>query len=240
MKRKIPALKSIIPSSSELVDIGQAGRRFPAAVLKWVGRDFIWGLLFVPVLFVALVYSLCDANFLGWSDSDVFKPLMEVVHPLLLAGLLLISLLSWRLTRDVAFCFLAVLSVFVLARELVGQGSTFVLYAAIIGLILYGSRNPQRIGSLLRSKWATSFLGMCFVCYLSSQLLDRGIVKRIGWLILWDTSWKLPYSSNLEEALESLGGFFLLCTPFAVNVGRMTNSSFTTKNTKITEEKSSN
>jgi hypothetical protein len=230
----------MVPSSTELVDIVRASRRFPAAVLKWVQRDFIWSLLLVPILYVALVYSLCDANFLGWGDSDVFKPLMEVVHPVLLAGFLLVSLLSWRLTRDTAFCFLMILSIFVLARELLGQGSTFVLYAAIIGLILYGRNDPQRIESLLQSRWATSFLGMCFVCYLSSQLLDRGIVKRIGWLILWDTSWKPPYSSNLEEALESLGGFFLLCTPFAVNAGRMTNSSSTPKNTKITEERSSN
>jgi hypothetical protein len=213
----------MIPSTSKPVKIGQAVGRFLAAVLRWVRREFIWGLLVVPLLFVVLVYSLCAANFLGWSDSDVFKPLMEIVHPSLLAGFLLVSLLSWRLTRDSAFCFLTVLSVFVLARELTGQGSTFVLYAAIIGLILYGNRDPERIGSLLRSRWATSLLGLCFVCYLSSQLLDRGIVKRIGWLILWDTSWKPPYSSNLEEALESLGGFFLLCTPFAVNVSRMVN-----------------
>ena len=213
------------PSTSKLVEIGRAVSRFFTDVLEWVRRDFIWGLLVVPVLFVALVYSLCDANFLGWGDSSVFKPLMEIVHPLLLTGFLLVSLLSWRLTRDVTFCFLTVLSVFVLARELIGQGSTILLYAAIIGLILYGQRDPGRIGSLLRSKWATSFLGMCFVCYLSSQLLDRGIAKRIGWLILWDTSWKLPYSSNLEEALESLGGFFLLCTPIAVTVSRMANPS---------------
>ena len=211
----------MIPSTSKLVQLVQAVGRFLAAVLRWVRRDFIWGLLVVPVLFIVLVYSLCDANFMGWGDSDVFKPLMEIVHPILLAGFLLFSLLGWRLTRDVAFCFLLVLSVFVLARELTGQGSTFVLYAAIIGLILYGRHNPQRIESLLRSRWATSFLGMCFVCYLSSQLLDRGIVKRIGWLILWDTSWKPPYSSNLEEALETLGGFFLLCTPFAVTVSRV-------------------
>ena len=211
----------MIPSTSKPIQLGHAVGRFLAAVLRWVRRDFIWGLLVVPVLFVALVYSLCDANFLGWSDSEVFKPLMEIVHPILLAGFLVFSLLSWLLTRDGAFCFLMVLSVFVLTRELTGQGSTFVLYAAIIGLIFYGNRNPQRIGSLLRSRWATSFLGMCFVCYLSSQLLDRGIVKRIGWLIMWDTSWKPPYSSNLEEALETLGGFFLLCTPLAVIISRV-------------------
>ena len=224
MKHKIETLKSIVPSKAQLAETGRAGGRFLADVLKWARRDFIWGLLLIPVIYVALVYFLSDADFLGWSDSDVFKPLMEIVHPALLAILLLFSFISWRMTRDVAYSFLMVLSIFVLGRELVGQGSTFMLYAAIIGLIAYGRRDPQRIRSLLQSRWATSFLGMCFVCYLSSQLLDRGIVKRIGWLILWDSSWKLPYSSNLEEALESLGGFFLLCTPFAVNSGRMADS----------------
>ncbi len=148
---------------------------------------------------------------------------MEVVHPALLAGFLLVSLLRLWVSRDPAFAFLAVLSVFVLGRELMGQGSTVILYAALIGLIIYGNRYPDRIASLLQSKWATSFLGMCFVCYLSSQLLDRGIVKRIGWLILWDTSWKPPFSSNLEEALESLGGLFLLLTPFAIGAGLRSN-----------------
>jgi hypothetical protein len=148
---------------------------------------------------------------------------MEIVHPALLAGFLLVSLLRLWVSRDTAFAFLAVLSVFVLGRELMGQGSTFILYAALMGLIIYGNRYPDRIASLLRSQWATSFLGMCFVCYLSSQLLDRGIVKRIGWLILWDTSWKPPFSSNLEEALESLGGLFLLLTPFAIGAGLRSN-----------------
>ena len=86
----------------------------------------------------------------------------------------------------------------------------------MIFLVVYGNRHPDRIASLLNSKWATSFLGMCFVCYLTSQLLDRGVVKRIGWLILWDTSWKPPHASNIEEALESLGGLFLLLTPLVI------------------------
>ena len=189
---------------------------FLSSLLGWARCDFLWGLLIVPVLYVVLVYFLSEANFQGWSESKVFKPLMEIVHPALLAAFLLASLLRFWVSRDTAFAFLAVLSVFVLARELIGQGSSFILYAALIGLIVYGNQHPDRITSLLRSKWATSFLGMCFVCYLSSQLLDRGVIKRIGWLILWDTSWTVPYSSNLEEALESLGGLFLLGSPFAM------------------------
>jgi hypothetical protein len=210
-------------TTSNLVKTRQAIYRFLSSLLGWLRRDFLWGLLIVPILYIVLVYSLSEADFRGWGDHSIFKPLMEVVHPALLAGFLLVSLLRLWVSRDPAFAFLAVLSVFVLGRELMGQGSTVILYAALIGLIIYGNRYPDRIASLLQSKWATSFLGMCFVCYLSSQLLDRGIIKRIGWLILWDTSWRPPFSSNLEEALESLGGLFLLLTPFAIGAGLRSN-----------------
>ena len=189
---------------------------FLSSVLAWVRRDFLWALLIVPVLHVVVVYFLSKMNYLGWGDRNLFKALMEIVHPTLLAVFLFVSLLRLWTSRDTAFAFLAVLSVFVLGRELMGQGSTFILIAALIGLIIYGRKFPDRIASLMQSRWALSFLFMCFVCYLSSQLLDRGIIKRIGWLVMWDTSWKPPFSSNLEESLESLGGFFLLLIPFAV------------------------
>ena len=196
--------------------IGRAIHRFLYYLLGWVRNDFIWSLLIFSFFLIVLVYSLSEANFQGWGDSSVFKPLMQIVHPALLAGLLLVSFLRFLVIRDTAFAFLAVLSVFFLAREFMGQGTSFILYAGLIGLVVYGDKHPDRIASLLRSKWATSFICMCFVCYLTSQLLDKGIVKRIGWLILWDTSWKPPHASNLEEALESLGGLFLLLTPFAI------------------------
>ncbi len=209
-----------LKTASNKYERGRAAiRSFLNSLLGWVRRDFKWGLLIIPVLSSVLVYSLSAANFLEWGDHSVFKALMEIVHPALLAGFLLVSLLRLFISRDTVFAFLAVLSVFVLGRELMGQGSTILLYAGLIGLIVYGNRHPDRIASLLHSKWATSFLGMCFVCYLSSQLLDRGLVKRIGWLLLWDTSWKPLFSSNLEEALESLGGLFLLFTPFAIHAG---------------------
>ena len=204
---------------------GRAIRSFLFSMLGWVRCDFIWGLLIIPILSSVFVYSLSAADFLEWGDYGVFKAQMEVLHPVLLAGFLLVSLLRLWVSRDATFAFLAVLSVFVLGRELMGQGSSIFLYAGLIGLIVYGNRHPDRIASVLRSKWATSFLGMCFVCYLSSQLLDRGVVKRIGWLLLWDTSWKPPFSSNLEEALESLGGLFLLFTPFAIRAGDKSDPS---------------
>ena len=189
---------------------------FLYSLFGWIRRNFIWSLLIIPILLSVLVYYLSEANFQGWGDKTVFKPLMEIVHPALLAGLLFVSLLRLLTTRDTAFAFLAVLSVFVLIREILGQGSSFILFAGLIGLFVYGNKHPDRIASLLRSRWAICFMIMCFVCYLTSQLIDRGLVKRIGWLILWDTSWKPSHGSNLEEALESLGGFFLLLTPFVI------------------------
>jgi len=204
---------------SALRRCGLAMRSFIFSLPGWVRCDFKWGLLIIPVLWSVLVYCLSAANFLGWGDSGVFKPLMEIAHPTLLAGFLTVSLLRLWVSRDAAFGFLAVLSVFVLGRELMGQGTTIFLYAGLIGLIVYGNRHPHRIATLLHAKWATSFLGMCFVCYLGSQLLDRGIVKRIGWLILWDTSWKPPFSSNLEEALETLGGLFLFFASLTLRSG---------------------
>lgn len=167
-----------------------------------------------------LVYCLSEANFQGWGDSGVFKPIMEILHPALLAGFMFVALLRLWMTRDATFAFLAILSVFVLTREIVGQGSSFILFAGLIGLFIYGNKRPERIASLLHSKWAICFMIMCFVCYLTSQLMDRGVVKRIGWLILWDTSWEPPHASNLEEALESVGGFFLLLTPFAIRTSQ--------------------
>ena len=199
---------------------GGAIHRLGFALLGWARRDFIWGLLIIPILLVILIHGLSDANFRGWQDSGVFKPLMEIVHPALLAVFLCVSLARLLINRDEAFAFLAVLGAFVLGREILGQGSSFILFTGLILLVIYGSRHPDRIASLLSAKWATSFLAMCFICYLASQLLDRGVVKRIGWLILWDTSWKPPHASNLEEALESLGGLFLLLIPLVIRRSR--------------------
>jgi hypothetical protein len=205
-------------SISELVKKVKGKSDLVSSILGWIRSDFKWSLLIIPILFSVLIYSLSEVDYQGWGDRHRFKFLMEIVHPVILATFLLVSLQSWLSTKDTTFIFLTVLSVLVLGRELYGQGAGFVFYPALIGLIVYGSRNPDRIASLLGSKWATSFLGMCFLCYLSSQLLDRGLVKRIGWLIFWDTSWKPPHASNLEESLESLGGLFLLCMSIVVRV----------------------
>ncbi len=225
MKNKRMEASQMSSSISELVKRVNVKPVLLSSILGWVRRDFKWGLLIVPILFSVLIYTLSEVDFQGWGNRHRFKYLMEIVHPAFLATFLLVSLQSWFSTKDTTFAFLTVLSVFLLGREFVGQGAGFVLYPALIGIVVYGNRNQNRIASLLRSRWATSFLGMCFLCYLISQFLDRGLVKRIGWLILWDTSWKPPHASNLEEALEALGGLFLLCVPFAVRVSASVDQS---------------
>ncbi len=51
-------------------------------------------------------------------------------------------------------------------------------------------------------------VGMVFFCYALSQLMDKGLVKRLA-KPFTETKWP-PYSTYIEESLESLGGFFLV------------------------------
>lgn len=197
------------------------------AILRWVPRDFVWALLVVPIISSTVVYLLSAGDVNGWGDDDKFKVVMEILHPTFIAIFLIVSWGKWIATRATEFAFLGTLSAFVLCRELVGQGSSIVLYAGLMMLFVYAMRNPEKLGGLFPSRWAGSFLLMCFMCYAFSQLLDRGAIKRIGWLLLWDTGWKVPYSSNFEEALEALGGFFLMLSPWVIsrkpNQSSMTN-----------------
>ena len=203
-----------------IVDLFEQIRRavpgLTKAVLVWVREEFIWSLLLMPILLIAMVYSLSEANFLGWSDQSVCKSAMEIIHPILLVLALSISIFGFFKTRDTALLFLAVFDAFTLSRELIGQGFGIIYYPALIGLLVYGNSHRELIATLLRARWASSFLGMCFVCYFLSQTLDRGVIKRIIWLFYWDTSLTLPYSSNFEETLETLGGLFLMCTSLFV------------------------
>nr|MDJ0856511.1 hypothetical protein [Desulfobacterales bacterium] len=74
--------------TSWAIQCGNALRRFLRALPAWVRRDFIWSLLLIPAAFTVLVYRLSAANFQGWANSDVFKSLMEIVHPAFLLGCL--------------------------------------------------------------------------------------------------------------------------------------------------------
>jgi hypothetical protein len=199
-----------------LKQIRDAFLSFITVFPKWFSNDFYWGFLIIPFLFAGIIYGLSDADIFGWHRYKTCKHAMEIIHPSLLALTVAVSVAGYLKTKNRAFMFIAVLGAFALFREIFGQGTTFVFIIGIIGLMVYGDQHSERISTLLESRWMMSLLAMCFICYILSQLLDRGVIKRIGWLILWDTSWRLPHSSNMEESLESLGGFFLLITSISL------------------------
>ena len=111
-----------------------------SSILGWIRRDFKWSLLIIPILFSVLIYSLSEVDFQGWGDRHKFKFLIEIVHPVILATFLFVSLQSWLSTKDTTFIFLTVLSVLVLGRELVGQGAGFVFYLRLLDSLFMEAR----------------------------------------------------------------------------------------------------
>ncbi len=183
---------------------------FFRALPAWFRTRYFWILLLAPAVTIVIVYQLSDANVMDWSDSEICKATMEIFHPALLVVGTLIAFSGWVLTRNVSLAFLGVMCVFVLAREIGGQGTSVILYAGLVGLISYGHARPHNVATLLDSRFASSLMATTFLCYAISQLIDRGVIKRLGWMITWDTSWTPPYESQIEETLETLGGAFLI------------------------------
>ncbi len=185
---------------------------FGKSLPGWFRADFMWLLLFVPVLYVILMFFLSANNIFGWQDTHVCKNVLEIIHPALLGSAVFLAFVGWFWLRDFSLASIGLLCCGALGREILGQGYTFVFVIAILVVVVLVEQNRERMVSFLQSRLATSLLSMTFICYLVSQLLDRGLIKRIGWLLMWDTSWDVPYSSNIEESLETLGGLFLVLT----------------------------
>jgi hypothetical protein len=190
---------------------------YPAAVWSWFRKDFIWPLLLLPILYALLLYFIFDLKLMGemvgkeWKTWDVdnrWKDVFEIVHPSLLTLGAFLGFLGAVEYKKRVFAFLGLLCGFALFRELAGQGWTVVLYIGILLSIIYARYNSEKLILLHESRWTLSFVGMCFSCYALSQLMDRGLVKRLA-RPFTETKWP-PYSSAIEEGLESLGGFFLL------------------------------
>lgn len=178
----------------------------------WFREQYLWPFLLAPAVCGFIIYQLADANVWGWQTAGELKATMEIIHPSLLALGALIALASWALTKKQSLAFVGAMCGFAFFRELGGQGTSIVLYLGLIALIVYAQKKPEKLLLLLGSRVATSLMATGFICYALSQLLDRGVIKRIGWLFTWDTSWKPPYSSQMEESLETLGGACLLVT----------------------------
>ena len=179
---------------------------------SWFRNNYIWMLLLPPLLVSLLVYKLAEANIFGWHSSTPCKAVMEIIHPSLLAGGALLALVGWRYSKNISLAFVSVMCAFTLARELGGQGTSFILYIGLLGLITYGYNNLDKLTILLKSTLASSLMATCFIIYAISQLLDRGFAVRVGRLLLWDSSWEIPYTSQIEESLETLGGLYLVLT----------------------------
>ena len=188
---------------------------FPAffrALPSWFLKRYYWILLLLPLLVSIVVYKLAEANIFGWHSVSQCKRVMEIIHPSLLAGGALLALVGWRYSRNTSLAFMSVMCAFTLARELGGQGTSFILYIGLLGLITYGHNNLDKLVTLLDSRLASSLMATCFIVYALSQILDRNVAMRIGRLLLWDSTWEIPYTSQIEESLESLGGLCLLLT----------------------------
>jgi hypothetical protein len=188
---------------------------FFLALPAWFRTRYMWPMLLVPAVWGVVVYQLEDADVIGWHNSAICQDIMEIVHPALLLSGALIAISGWGFVRDGSLAFLSVMCAFVVSREFGGQGTSLILYAGLVGLITYGHMRPGKIATLLESRFACSLMATCFLCYVISQLFDRGIIKRLGWLLTWDTSWKPPYSTQIEETMESVGGAFLLLAVLA-------------------------
>jgi hypothetical protein len=195
-----------------LVHVQTAFAAFWRILPGWFRNSYHWILLLPTVLVSVVVYKLADTNTFGWHSTAQCKLVMEIIHPSLLAGSALLALAGWRYSRNTSLAFIGVMCAFTLARELGGQGTSFILYIGLLGLITYGYDNLDKLATLLKSQLATSLMATCFINYFISQLLDRGFAVRVGRLLLWDGSWEIPYTSQIEESLETLGGLYLMLT----------------------------
>ena len=185
---------------------------------RWFWTTYFWQLLAVPVACMAAIYLLADADFLGWQNSRAHKAQFEIVHPAVLAAGLVIALIARARIADTSLTFLAALCGFCLMRELGGQGTSTFLYLGFLGLIAYWRLHRPKLSTFGNSRIALSSMATGLLSYAGSQFLDRGLIDRIGRLFVEDPSWRVPYTSQIEESLEALGGAFLLLTVIQVVV----------------------
>ncbi len=192
-------------------------RRRIRGLWGWASKDFYWWLIVIPILQSLLIAHLSAIGFHEWQNHKFFKNLMEWIHPSILLAFTLIVLQSWRLDRTYTYGWLSILGFTLYCRELHFVGSSITSYVILAIMALIAFRHPDRLRPLFRVRWASSFFAMTVLLYLTSQLIDRGAVKRVGWILLQNPKWNIPYTSNIEESLETLGGLFLLITPFLIS-----------------------
>jgi hypothetical protein len=180
----------------------------------WMTNGFDWKLMLIPVGVIVAVFLVTFHNVMGWSDEDRFKSMMEVVHPAFLVIMAAVSWGKWYRLQQPVFAFVGVLSLFVLSREILGEGSSVILYIGIIGISLYGRKHSEIVNTMFSSRMAASLITATILCYALSQCFDRGTFRWFFRQYYGDPRWMLWGSSNFEEALEATGGFFLMMMAF--------------------------
>ncbi len=207
---------------------------FPKYVWIWFLKDFIWPLLLIPFLFVLLmslvlderlIETRVDGKWMIWDQTRRWKDLFEIAHPAILGLCVFLGFLGRTEYRKTTFTLLGGLCAFALLREIAGQGCSTVFFGGILLLIVYAHLKPEKLTLLYESRWTLSYVGMGFFCYALSLFLNIGLVKYLA-RPFTETEWP-PYSSCIEESLESLGGFFLFLSImslfFLVGKGREQN-----------------
>ena len=190
--------------------------RFPGQVFHWWKTSFPNLLLVIPVFVAGLVYAMSSMDLLGWSDEVWAKGQLEITHPAVLSAALVLALVGLIIFRDVALRLMLVLCGALLAREILGQGNSWIVYAAAVILIIWAHHRRSALAPVMAHAPASCALFLAFVSYAASQFLDRGLVEKLGRLLSRNPDWELLYSSNMEESLETLGGCFVLVAVISV------------------------
>jgi hypothetical protein len=180
-------------------------------ILQWFLKYFRWPLLFAIPLIALIVAALSSQDFQGWGAEYVLKNKLEIAHPGLLFAFTLVTLAGWLLRGHRISGWMSLLGAAFFMREIHFEGSDYLMVVIVLGIFVYVWRNPDRFSALWKAHWPLSLLAMCFISYACSEVLfDRGLIKQPFEIIFDDPEWMLPYSSNIEESLETLGGLFLL------------------------------
>lgn len=180
-------------------------------IYRWIRREFRWPLLLAIPAVALLIALLSSRDFLEWDSRSTLKPVLEIIHPGLLFGFTVIALVGWLGKGYHVSAWMALLGSAFLMREIHFAGSDYLMGIIVLGIAVYVWRHPSKFEALWATPWSLSLLVMSLVSYGCSEVLfDRGLIKQPFEIIFSDPEWKLPYSSNIEESLETLGGFFLL------------------------------
>ena len=190
---------------------------FIADAFHWTIKDFQYWLLIFPVLVSVGTYHVTDSNTFGCLDFIRCKGYLEVIHPMVLALSVIGGFAGYYRSKQTVFLFVSALCCLPLLREVLGQGYSFLIVIGLPIMIVYAVDNRKKIEPLYQSRISKSFLTMTFICYITSQLLDRGVVKRVYYVLTGDRTFSDRfYSEIVEESLESLGGMFLLAVVIAL------------------------